>query len=457
MTDFPSRGARALIDYRTIWRWHFYAGLVCIPFIIVLSITGALYLFKPQIEAAIDRPYNHLTLSGPPATLEDQVAAAVASVPGGKLNYIELGADPTDATRVVVRGADREGVRVYVRPDTLAVVKSVRVEDRFMQIAKTIHGELLMGDQGSILVELAACWAILMVITGVYLWWPRQGAGLAGTLWPRLFRGRKLLWRDLHAVTGFWISGLAMFLLLSGLPWTNVWGDGFKEVRRLTGTAAVRQDWTNSRAQEHAEHRRDAMAEDMAGMAGMDHHDHMAMAAPPLTFDQMAGVIRALDLPPPVQVTPPGKRSPVWKVKSETQNRPQRVELELDPATGEVTRRSGFADRHPIDQVVGVMIAAHEGQLFGPFNQALGVLTAIGLVTLSVSAAVLWWRRRPSGVLGAPERLGEGGVGKGWVVLVIALGLFLPVLGVSLVVIGLVETLILRRLPTARRWLGLAA
>ena len=26
--------------YRTIWRWHFYAGLFVMPFILILSVTG---------------------------------------------------------------------------------------------------------------------------------------------------------------------------------------------------------------------------------------------------------------------------------------------------------------------------------------------------------------------------------------------------------------------------------
>ena len=37
--------------YRTIWRWHFYAGLFCIPFVLWLALTGSIYLFKPQVEA----------------------------------------------------------------------------------------------------------------------------------------------------------------------------------------------------------------------------------------------------------------------------------------------------------------------------------------------------------------------------------------------------------------------
>lgn len=41
--------------YNTIWRWQFYAGLFCIQFVLVLSITAAIYLFKPQVEAELDR------------------------------------------------------------------------------------------------------------------------------------------------------------------------------------------------------------------------------------------------------------------------------------------------------------------------------------------------------------------------------------------------------------------
>lgn len=444
-------GRRRWIDYRAIWRWHFYAGIICLPFMVVLAITGSIYLFKPQVEALIDRPYDHLALAGPAAPLKAQVAAATASLPGSRLKAIELRADPTDASRIILRDAAGEETRVYVRPDDLAILKTVREDDRFMQVLKTIHGELLMGDRGSILVELAASWAILMVVTGLYLWWPRGRSGLAGVLVPRFGRGARLMWRDLHAVTGFWISGLILFLLITGLPWTSVWGDAFKEVRRLTGTAAVRQDWSIGRADEHAQHRAEAMAEDH-----MAHMGQRAVARPGLDYDRIATIVRAMDLPPPVLVRPPTAASPMWKVTSDTQDRPLRVSLELDPQTGAVVRREDFAGKHPIDKVVGYAIAAHEGQLFGPLNQALGVTAAAGLVLLSIAGAMTWWRRRPEGVLGAPERLGDGRVSRGWIVLVVALGLVLPVLGASLVAIGLVETLILRRVPGVRTWLGLA-
>ena len=39
--------------YRRIWRWHFFAGVVCVPFIFSLALTGAMYLFHRQIDDVV--------------------------------------------------------------------------------------------------------------------------------------------------------------------------------------------------------------------------------------------------------------------------------------------------------------------------------------------------------------------------------------------------------------------
>jgi uncharacterized iron-regulated membrane protein len=449
VTPLKSKNQRqGLIDHRAIWRWHFYAGLFCLPFILILAISGSAYLFKPQIEALLDRPYDHLVFNGPPASADAQVAAALNAVPGARLKTLEVRQNPHDAVRVTVKAGGKDQL-VYIHPQSLAVLKIVPTKDRFMAVIKAIHGELLIGDRGKLVVELAASWAIVMIVTGLYLWWPRGAKGLAGLVYPRLGSGKTLFWRDLHAVTGVWVSGFALVLLLTGLPWTTVWGEGFKAARRLTQPDVVRQDWTTSRAAE--------AADTMAGMdmsAGANAAKVQAAAAKP-SFAAMTAAIRPLNLAPPVLIAPPSVKSPGWSARSDAQNRPLRVTLSLDPATGQIQNRQAFADRHPIDRVIGYGTALHEGQLFGLTNQVLGVLTALGLCTLVVSAAVLWWQRRPEGQLGAPPPLGQGVPSKGLGVLIVGLGLFLPVLGLSILAIAAIEALILRRIPPVRRFLGL--
>jgi uncharacterized iron-regulated membrane protein len=210
------------LNYRTVWRWHFYAGLFCIPFVIWLSITGSIFLFKPQIERWLDRPYDNLSVTGPRATAEAQVKAALVAVPGSNLHYYELPTSHQSATRIIV-GRQAEEFRVYVHPQTLQILNVINEDRRPMKIVSRLHGELLIGDGGSLIVELAASWAVVMVITGLYLWWPRQTEKLAGVLFIRLRKGKRIFWRDLHAVTGVWISAFALFLLLTGLPWAKSW------------------------------------------------------------------------------------------------------------------------------------------------------------------------------------------------------------------------------------------
>ncbi len=439
----PAKTARL---YRMLWRWHFYAGLFCIPFVIALALTGSAYLFRPQIEDWIDRDLLVLERSGEPATQAAIVETATASVPGSTLSSVILPEHPDQAARVVVSEQGAR-TRVYVHPDTLEILKSVSEEDRFRRIVFKMHGELLLGPKGSYLVELAASWAIVMVLTGLYLWWPRNARGLGGVLYPRLDEGPKRFWRDIHAVTGVWVSVFALFLLSTGMPWATVWGASFKQVREWTGTAPVSTDWFTSSADEHAHH----AAED-SGHAGMN---HAGMTHTAVSLDDVVANAATMNLAPPVLIQPPSAKSPYWQVKSDAANRPQAATVFLSPETGEVVSRQGFSDKHIIDQIVAVGIAAHEGQLFGPLNQILALLTALGLVTLCVSAFVMWRSRAPAGVLGAPPPIPDNRIGMTLGAIIVVAGLLLPVLGICLIAIAALEWGVLKHWPAARRWLGL--
>ena len=130
-------------------------GLFCMPFIVLLAISGAMYLFKPQIDAWLDHPYDHLHLSGKPTKAYAQVQAALAAVPESTLSAYELPNVIDGATRVIVNHHG-ERIRVYVHPESLEILKVIPEEDRFTRIIFKFHGELLRGNIVSGVVELAA-------------------------------------------------------------------------------------------------------------------------------------------------------------------------------------------------------------------------------------------------------------------------------------------------------------
>jgi uncharacterized iron-regulated membrane protein len=412
------------------------------PFILILSLTGAVYLFKPQLDRWQERPFQKLPQVGAVAP-SVQRDAALAAFPGARFDSYRLPAEPGDAPVIHIGLADGSMRNVYVSPQGRAL-GSIDPETLISATVRRIHGELFAGKIGSWVVETAGSWAIVMVLTGLYLWWPR-GKGIAGVLWPRFGRGRQALWRDLHAVTGFWVSGLALVLLVTALPWAGVWGSGFKMARAQFGWTKGRPDWKIGT--EHAEH---------------DHAAMMRMMADPRApgLDAIVMKAAAQHLPAPVLVRPPGapdrNATPmVWTVKSDGQNRPLNVTITYDPATGREISRKGLGDKHVIDRAVAYGIAWHEGQLFGLINQLIGLLTALMFVGLAVSSFVLWRRRKPVQGLGAPPLPAVPARTDGVIVIIVGLALVLPMLALSLGAILLLDVIVFRRIPAVAQWLSL--
>ncbi len=432
--------------YRTLWRWHFYAGLCVIPFVVVLALSGTVFLFKPQVERWEERAFQNLPLAGAVAPSR-QLEAALAAFPDASFHSYRLPERAGDAAMVHIALPSPGVMRdVFVAPQG-AVLGALDPDARLIAVVRRIHGQLLLGPRGSWMVELAASWAIVMIVTGLYLWWPR-GRGLAGVLWPR----RRTMLRDLHAVTGFWVAGLALVLLVTGLPWADAWGSAFQAVRNQMGWVQGVQDWTiggRTAENEHAAHDHDTM------------HAGRHASASAVGLDAIVANAAAEQLAFPVLVVPPaaprreGNDTAAWTVKSDSQDRPQRVTIRYSAATGAELSRERFADGHPVDRVIGYGIAWHEGQLFGVINQAIGVATALALVMMSVTGFLMWRRRRPQGELGAPAMPREGNKPMVVTVAVLALAVLLPLLAASLLVLWLVDRLLPRLSPAAATWLGM--
>ncbi|MFT8674891.1 MAG: PepSY domain-containing protein [Acetobacter sp.] len=486
-------------DRRTVWRWHFFAGLFCLPFIVLLSLTGSLYLFKPQIEALIDYPYDHLPAARAPTPMRE-VEAALEAVPGSTLLAYEVPPTVQGAARVIVN-RNGQAIRVYVERTSHKVLKTVAEEQRFERLVFKLHGQLLLGNVGSVIMEMVASWTVVLVLSGLWLWWPTDLRGLGGLLYPRLGRTGRALWRDIHAVSGVWVSGVLVLFLVSGLPWSFVWGHALSSVQHRVGRLVTVRDWEIGAvpvrdtlagrplppggAQAGAGH--GVATADMAGQAsassasissagisaanassasaglGRTRSDNVrsgmaisaadtAMDMPgmdmlppavPVSFpvgamsgvDEVVRVATGLGLPPPVLVTPPATPGGPWTIRSDTQNRPLRQSVTVSP-DGRILSHETFDQKGLVDRIIGYGVAAHEGHLFGWANQVLNLLVAIALMLMSGAATVLWLRRRPPGELGAPPAHRSQRMGVATVGLVCVLGVLLPELGLSLSVLA---------------------
>ena len=105
----------------------------------------------------------------------------------------------------------------------------------------------------------------------------------------------------------------------------------------------------------------------------------------------------------------------------------------------------GFEDYPPIAAGVSLGIAFHQGELYGWLNKAQNLLAATLGFTLAVSGFIAWWKRRPQGAVGVPPAPAEKSVGPGMIIVILFLGFFLPLMGLSLLVVLILDKLIFQR------------
>lgn len=111
----------------------------------------------------------------------------------------------------------------------------------------------------------------------------------------------------------------------------------------------------------------------------------------------------------------------------------QRV-VHLDQYTGEPLVDMTYAEYGPLGRALEWGINTHMGQTYGVANQIVLLLACIGIVLLAVSAAVMWWKRRPSGSLGVPPLPSDRRVFIGLLALLGIGGALFPLTGLSLLV-----------------------
>ncbi len=423
--------------YRTVWRWHFYAGLICLPFLMLMALTGGIYLFKSEIDDWRTRGLAAVSPSSAATAPSAWVEAAVAAEPGRAAAI--LVPDRSDrAVRVTVETEDGGPRTVFVDRSTARVTGIATGED-LTETVKKIHSLILFGPGMNLIVEIVAGWAMILVATGVFLWWPRKRE--AGVLTVKARSGRPL-WRDIHAVTGLYAGAAIFFLAFTGMPWSAVWGDQVMGAARQAGfgrpAAPAASDWT------HAEH-----ADTPQGVGWTLEHAGMTTTPAPLDLDRTLAAAEQAGMPRPYLATLP--TSPDLAVTVAYQNvRSEDARVIYLDRRGHILRDIGAADFGIGARAFEWGIAVHQGTQYGQINRWIMLLACVAVWVLSISALAMWWKRRPKGRLGAPVAPPGPRAKTAVLAIVLPLAILYPLTGLSLIVAVLLDravALVSRREP----------
>ncbi|HCP29746.1 PepSY-associated TM helix domain-containing protein [Pseudomonas fulva] len=447
------RGTRVSF-YNLAWRWHFYAGLFVAPFMILLALTGLVYLFKPQLDPWLYRDLMVVEAGHHRQGADVMLAEVRTAYPEGHVGQYLPPLNAQRSAQFVVHDGGRE-LNVFVDPYSGKILGEQDGKRNLQAIARALHGELMVGTLGDRLVELAAGWGIVLVVSGLYLWWPRGRLG-AGVLWPRLAARGRLFWRDLHAVSGFWGSALLLLMLLSGMTWTGFWGKQYADLWNRFPVAMwndVPKSDQQARELNHAHRQTVPWAVENTPMpqsgAHAEHAGHHTLssqpAAPNVGVQQVEDIATARQVEPGYSITLPTTADGVFTVAVFADDPRNDATLHVDQYTGKVLADVRWQDYSPVARATELGVMLHEGKMFGPLNQIVIALMCLMILLGSVSGLVMWWKRRPEGGLGVPPLRHDLPRWKTAVVVMLALGLVFPLVGVSMVLMWVLDNLMVRR------------
>lgn len=445
-------------------RLHFYIGLFIGPFIFVAAFTGALYVMTPQLENAL---YSHQLFTasqGPERSLADQVRVAESFIgPQAKITALRPAPTAGETTRVMFTTPDGGSATtaVFVDPHTLEVRGMLNVYGTSGVLPLRtwldyLHQNLLLGDVGRNYSELAASWLWVASLGGLLLWATSRAPG---RIKKGRSRGQSLLRnRYWHSTLGVALLLGLIFFSATGLTWSRWAGDNISSMRAHFGwlTPAVNTALTPNAvpaddsmpgmtmpADEHAEHK----------PSGIKKPDNPAasVSISPEQFDAVVHTARAAGISAgKIEIRPTTRADKAWTVSEIDRRWPTQVDsVSVDPRSYALLDKVEFAQFGLLAKLTRWGVDAHMGVLFGLPNQLILAAFALGLCVMIVMGYRLWWLRRPAAGQGPhpAETLiyhwrqlslsGRFAVS----VCTVALALSLPLMGISLVVMLVIDAI----------------
>jgi uncharacterized iron-regulated membrane protein len=203
-----------------IHRWlGFISGLV----VLIVSVTGCLFVFQDEIQDAL-YSYRRVEVQSKPYLPPSQLKQlALKQYPKGEAGFSAyFGPNRPAVVNITV---PKLGPRyIYLNPYTGQFLHDENIARNFFVIVEYIHLYLLLPPAiGGQVVGISVIVFVILLITGMVLWWPKRKSDRKRSFNIK-WNGR---WRrvnyDLHNVLGFYACGIALILALSGLAIAYDW------------------------------------------------------------------------------------------------------------------------------------------------------------------------------------------------------------------------------------------
>lgn len=205
---------------------HLWLGLASGIVVFIMAVTGCLYAFQAEIQDWTQE-YRHVEIQQsemlPPSVIEK---IARAEVPNKILHAIQYN-EPGEAAEAIFFSYEPEYYYIsYINPYTGKILQTVDQHSGFFPFILDGHFYLWLPHEiGQTIIASATLIFIVMLITGLILWYPKNKKAAKQRFWFRWKKDTK--WKrknyDYHNITGFYVMAIALIIAVTGLVWGFQW------------------------------------------------------------------------------------------------------------------------------------------------------------------------------------------------------------------------------------------
>jgi sulfite reductase (NADPH) flavoprotein alpha-component len=358
---------------KTLFQLHWFFGITAGLVLALMGITGAAVSFQDEMLRALNPSVLHVEKREagvlPPAELVRKLEATE----GKTVSMLWVESESGNAGRVSFTPppGERRGQMRYFDPYTGDYMGDAVGQDVFGFILQ-LHRFLAMGDTGRQITGACTLILLFFCLSGLYLRWPRQVTNWRAWLtvdWRK--KGRSFNW-DLHSVFGTWCLLLYLLAALTGLYWSYDWYN--QGLNKLLSDAPH-----NERMRKHG-----PPPEGPAPVANYAAiwSSIYANAGPGLS---------AYNIRMPAVAGQPA--IVYYLLKSSPHDRALN-QINLDPATGEVTSHAQYASKTLKSQWLTSIYALHTGSYFGLVGRIIMTVSALCMPLFFITGWLLYLDRR---------------------------------------------------------------
>ncbi len=369
---------------------HLWLGLISSLVILIVCLTGCIYVFKNQVNDFYNREQVFVKSGGerlPLQYFEDQLAKS-----DQQISSIMI---PKSAKRSLVISSTDPDSKIFqthfFNPYTGKDLGSGGSLDGFFNTVEQIHKNLLLGDAGKQIVGVFVLIFIFLLFSGLVLWWPKrkkkQIRNAFGIKWKAKFYR---LNHDLHSTLGFYSLIFLLFIAVTGVYITYPWVKSAVLVSR--GGSSV-QEQTVQPDDEVS----DSFAELMNEMLKKENEKSALSNEKPISADSIYSLVsKDLQYNGTTVILMPNENEPRFRIqKINTDNLlgamlPDLVEYDKK---GNLQKEELFKNKPLHQQFKEISKPLHTGEILGLKSLIFYFLITLIGFSLPITGFIMWWKK----------------------------------------------------------------